>query len=215
MNGFEQVITNMQLTKRIRLKEEKIKRPTKELQIQFDDPPGPSPARIAFPLYGLEPPVSSLRKDLQEKVSDIVAGGVTTRAFTGENYTILWLALGGIAGGFLGAVGQDIWNALKKACKNIIQRNWARRYVVEIALGFKDLDVVLHYESRNLSGFPDMLDDADLILQELKNALSQKNIEAKTVELRLCHGRKTYDCVLYSYRRCKKMIQIGKKKDNA
>ena len=205
----------MQLTDRIRLKTEEIKRPAKELQIQFDDPPGPGPARFVSPLYDLESPVSSLRKKLQEKVSDIEVGGVYSGAYTGESYAILWFALGGIAGGLLGAVGQDIWNALKKACKKIMERNGARRNVVEVALGFKDLDVILHYESRNPSDFPDMFDDADLILQELKDALSQKNMGAKTVELRLHRGRKTYDCILYSYRRCEKMIQLRKKKDNA
>lgn len=202
----------MQLSDRIRLKTEKINRPAKELQIHFDDPPGYSPARIVSPLFDLESPISSLKEDLREKVSEIEVGGVFSAAYTGEGYAILWFALGGVAGGLLGAIGKDVWDALKKACKKIMERNGARRNVVEVALTFNSVDIIFHFESRNPVRLSDMFNDGDSILQELKEALSQKSLAAKTIELRLNRDGKGYDCVLYSYRRCKKLIQMQKKK---
>jgi hypothetical protein len=202
----------MQLSNRIRLTTDKLKRPTKEIEIIFDDPPGYSPARTLTSLYGLESPFLSLKEALGNKVNEIEAGGVHSDAFTGESYAILWFALGGIAGGVFGAIGQDIWDALKKACKKIMERNGSRRNVVEIVLIFDIMDLILHYESRNPYKLSDMLDDGDVILRELQESLSQKVLKAKTIELRLNRDGRSYECVLYSYRRGKKFIQKRKKK---
>jgi hypothetical protein len=205
----------MELSKRIRIEKEEVENSTEELLIQFDDPPGPSPARLVGPLYDLDVPLRSLQNDLQDKVSDLEVGGVYSQAYTGESYAILWVVLSGVAGGFLGAVGKDIWNALKKACRKIMERNSARRNVVEIGLEFDDLDVIFHYESRDGSKISDMLNDADSILEEIKNTLSHRgNIigNVKTLELRRqCDG--SFVCVLYAYKRCRKMIETRRKKE--
>ena len=189
---------------------EEIKRPTKELLFEFDDPPGPSPqGRERGPLFGLESPVSALKKDLGQKVSSIEVGGVFSAAYTGESYSIVWFALAGVAGGLLGAIGQELWDAIKSAYKKITQPYAARRNVAEVLLEFRDWDVVLHYGSRDPSKLPDMFDDADSILQELPSAikaLSSKGIKGKTIELRLQCDGKEYHCVIYSYRRCRRFF---------
>jgi hypothetical protein len=124
----------MELSKRIRIEKEEVKNSTEELLIQFDDPPGWTPAEVVVPLHDLDVPLKSLQNDLQGKVSDLEVGGVYRHAVTGESYAFLWVVLSGVAGGFLGAVGKDMWDALKKACRKVMERNIARRNVVEIGL---------------------------------------------------------------------------------
>jgi len=209
---------NVQLSDRITVKSVKKERPSKELKVRFDDPPGPSPARMVVPIREVEAPVSSLRKALDGKVSALEAGGVSSHAYTGESYVIVIFVLSGIVGGILGAIGQDVWRALKRACSKIINSNSARRNVVEVALEFGDMDVILHYESRNPSKLADMFSTADSILEELKDALARKPDlirGVKTIELRLKDDGKSYNCVFYSYRRCRKIIQMQSKKDDS
>jgi hypothetical protein len=110
--------------------------PSDKLKFQFDDPPGPSQGRFVGPILDKEKLLEDLTSDLGNQAYRVRIGGVYSGANTGESYAIVWIVLGGIAGGVLKAVGQDVWNAIKKAMAKALQRNVARRNVVEVAFEF-------------------------------------------------------------------------------
>jgi hypothetical protein len=123
---------------------------------------------------------------------------------TNETYAILLFALGGVAGGVLGSIGQDIWNEIKQTCAKIFRRKSAKRNVLEVAMRFENLDVVFHFENRNAGSLPAVLDEADSILIELQNSMkvdSHTLKSAKAIELRQIPGESDFECVLHSFRK--------------
>jgi len=196
-----------QLSDRIKITDPTIHKRPKMMMVKFDDPPGASPARVILPiLHGQESVREQLSDELKGSVQKAGIGGVYSKAYTDETYVILIFALGGIAGGALGAIGQDIWNTIKNNCKKIFQRKGAKRNVLEIALHFNTVDVLLHYENRSALSLPESLNNADSILSELGSVLQDKSSilhQAKTIELRQIADEQKFECVLHSYRKAK------------
>lgn len=183
--------------------------PSDKFQIHFDDPPDPSPARFVGPIRDKERLLEDLTSGLGNQAYRVRIGGVYSGAYTGESYAIVLFVLGGIAGGVLGALGQDIWSAIKKTMGKALQRNEARRNVVEVAFEFEECDIILHAESRSPAKIPQMFDDADAALMQLKYELAEgKNlpdvVEAIEVRSDSQTGKTTH--ILYSYRRTRVMI---------
>ena len=176
-----------------------------KLTVKFDDPPGPSPARFTMPiLAGQEGVADDLSKELMGKMEKVGVGGVYSGALTGESYAILLFALGGVAGGVLGAIGQDVWNGLKKACTKVFRGRGAKRNVMEVALRFEGVDVLFHFEDRTALSLPGVLDEADAILVELRDAMQAESsplAAAKAIELRQIPGESDFECVLHSFRK--------------
>jgi len=192
--------------------------PSDKPQVQFDDPPGPSPARFVGPIHDKEKLLEDLTSDLGNQAYRVRIDGVYSGAFTGESYAIILFVLGGIAGGVLGAVGQDVWNAIKKAMAKALQRNGARRNVVEVAFEFEECDIILHAESRSAAQIPGMFDDADNALMQLKGELVErkslpKGVEAIEVRADSQTGKRTH--ILYSYRRARLIMDELSKKPNS
>jgi len=201
----------IQLSDRIKIIDSTIHKRQNTMMVKFDDPPGPSPARCTLSiLHGQEDIQNQLSNDLKGNVKNVAIGGVYSHAFTDETYAILIFALGGVAGGGLGAIGQDIWNAIKTSCQNIFQRKSAKRNILEVALHFEGVDVLLHYENRSALSLPEVLNNADSILKELSLVLRDKTSslkQAKTIELRQIKGEDNFECVLHSYRKSETIIR--------
>ena len=73
----------------------------------------------------------------------------------------------------LGAIGQDIWSAIKKAMAKAVQRNGARRNVVEVPFEFEECDIIFHAESRSHAQMSQMFDDAGAALMRLKEDMDK------------------------------------------
>ena len=196
-----------QLSDRLRISDLTIHKRPKKMVVKFDDPPGPSPARLILPImYGQDSIRDKLYSDLKESVQEIAIGGVQSKAYTNETYAILVIALAGISGGFLQAIGQDIWNIIKDTCMKIFKRKGSKRNVLEIAIHFEEADVVLHFENRSPLSLPASLDSADVVLKELASVFNDKTSilhKAKTIELRQMGKEQQLECVLHSYRKAK------------
>jgi hypothetical protein len=161
-------------------------------------------------LDGQEEVADDLSKRLKGKIDEVGIGGVYSGAYTDESYAILLFALGGVAGGVLGAIGQDVWNGLKKACAKVFRGGGAKRNVIEVALRFEKLDVLLHFEDRNASSLPRILDDADAVLIELHDAMQVESsplAAAKAIELRQIAGESDFECVLHSFRKGEMILE--------
>lgn len=187
-----------------------------KLFVKFDDPPGSSPMRFVLPAHNVESEKDALQQQLKDKVTVLEIGGVYSGAYTGESYAIIWFALGGIAGGILGALGQDLWNLIKSSSKKLFNMNRAKRNLLEVVLELEEFDVILHYESRNPEEIPQMLEEADSILKELSQAcIDSKEMfdKTKTIELRRNPKELKYICIRYEGRKFNKYIDT-KKKDN-
>lgn len=204
----------MQLTKRIKIEEERILPEAERPHLQFDDPPSPSPGRWFGSAFDLDKANSFLHSCLGNKSSYFKIGGVYSGGKTGEYVSFIWFAIGLIGSGVLSAMGKDIWEALKGAYKKTMASNGGQRNVVEVAFEFEDLDIVFHYESRDNSKILDMFDDADSVIEEVKQSiLINKDLfgKVKTLELRRQNDG-SYICLLFSYRKCRKMIETKTKK---
>ncbi|MBM4031048.1 MAG: hypothetical protein FJ291_04600 [Planctomycetes bacterium] len=199
------------ISSRLQLSDAKLHSRPDKLTVEFDDPPGPSPARFIMPiLHGQEEVVDELSRDLRPRVDKVGVGGVYSGAYTDETYAILLFALGGLAGGVLGAIGQDVWNGLKKACSKVFRGRGAKRNVLEVAIRFEEIDVVFHFENRNASSLPGALDDADAILVELHDALHRDSsplAAARAIELRQIPGESAFECILHSYRKAEVILK--------
>ena len=184
--------------------------------IKFDDPPGSSSARFIISiLHGLETVQNELSNDLKDNLQNVGIGGIYSGAYTDETYAILIFALGGLAGGVLGAIGQDIWNAIKESCRKIFQHKGAKRNVLEVVINFENIDVILHFENRQAMSLPKVLDNADSILSELKQVMQEASPpikSAKTIELRQIPGEESFNCVLHSYRKVEEVLNNLTKK---
>ncbi len=205
----------MRLSENLVLPNQDVIGPSEKFEVHFDNPPGHSPARFVTPIFDRESFQAQLQKSLNGKAENINIGGVYSGAYTDESYAIIIFALGGIAGGILGAIGQDIWNSIKSTLANVLKRNNGKRNLVEIGLKLEEVDVILHFESRSASNLPDMLDEADSLLSELKTVFEQDNSifkNAKTIELRKTEDNKDYTCKLYSYPRVSLIESELKKK---
>lgn len=195
--------------------EQKIEVETDGFHIKFDDPPGPSPARFVGPLPGVDKVQPNLEKLLKEKVPDLYIIGIYSGAYSDESYTAIIFLLGGLAGGLFEAIGQDVWNAIKKSVKQLLGKHGSHRNIMEVILDYSEMDVIFHYESRNFKKLPNMLDEVESVLEELKHSLDNSDrkkhiLEAKSIELRR-QPSGVYACIRYSYRRSKKITKKDSK----
>lgn len=183
--------------------------PLDKLEVHFDDPPGPSPARCNCPIRDREKLLEDLTSNLGNESYLVQIGGVYSSAYTGESYAIVLFVLGGVAGGILGALGQDVWDAIKKTISKAVQSNGARRNVVEVAFEFEECDIIFHVESRSPDEIPHMFDDANAALMQLKEKLAKGKdfpSEVEAIEIRSDSQTGKTTNILYSYRRARMMM---------
>jgi hypothetical protein len=195
----------IRISPRLRISDPTLHQRPGKLTVKFDDPPGSSPARFTMPiLHGQEGVADDLSKELKGKIEKVGVGGVYSGAYTDETYAILLIALGGVAGGMLGAIGQDVWNGIKKACAKVFRGRGAKRNVIEVAIRFDNIDVLFHFEDRTASSLAEVLDESDTILIELHDAMQAELSplkKAKAIELRQVPCESDFECVLHSFRK--------------
>ncbi len=176
--------------------------------VTFDDPPGHSSSRWKSSLFDREVSLAELTNSLQGRVNRIQVAGTCSGAYTGESFEILLIVLSGIGGGILGAVGKDIWEGIKKIIMRTVKRG-PRRALVEVALEFRECDVILHVESRSAREILNMFDDADEVLEQMKLRIGKEPAileRAQTIEIRTNSNSESATTVLHSYRRARFMM---------
>jgi len=177
-------------------------------QVTFSHPPGASRARWFHPVFDREQTRSELLDDLADRVKSAEIEGVFSGAHSGEAYLIALFILGGIGGGALAAIGEDIWTALRKAIAKVMKRHGSPHNLVEVVLEFNDFDVVFHVESKEHKSVPEMFDDADRALGRLAEVLADPTKipgDLKTVEIRASAESDRTETVYYSSRRGRDM----------
>lgn len=76
-----------------------------------------------------------------------VSDSVYIRKALEEMPPILIFAIGALAGGFLGAVGRDLWEALKRGLNKAIQlleKKWGRNPQVELRIDQEDSRIIIN-----------------------------------------------------------------------
>ena len=181
--------------------------------VRFDDPPGYSPGRWTSTLFDRDETLDALRANTGNRVKYIDVQGVFSGAYSGEAYLIAVFILGGVAGGLLGAIGQDLWTATKAGINKLLTRHGAPHNLIEVAIEFKEYDVIFHAESTTSKDLPAMFDDADAVLERLAGLMADPKKfpkGARTIEIRASTKRKNIETSYYSYRRIERLKGAAK-----
>jgi hypothetical protein len=208
----------MKVSTNIVVAEQTIRGVSEKLSFVFDDPPGYSSARIVLPMRNREAITAELREALAQTATEVDVMGRISKARSDETWAVLVFVLAGFAGGVLGAVGQDAWKALKDVLGRAVRMHESKRNLVEVILIFSDIDVILHFESRNPNDLPKRTADADGLLAELQAALKQYPDvfdECRAVELRISGKEERYRCIRYGYPRGQRVREAFSDKNPA
>lgn len=185
-------------------------------EVTFTNPPGYSPARWFSPLFERNEVLDALKSNLGKRADTVDIQGVFSGAYSGEAYIIILFVLSGVAGGFLGEIGKDLWTVLKNSISKLLTRHGAPHNLVEVAIEFKECDVIFHAESDTLEDIPSMFDDADDVLRQLAESMSDQEKIPKgleSIEIRAGAKGEKSNSVFYSYRRIEQMKQIAKSRE--
>ena len=89
--------------------------------------------------------------------------------------------LGGIAGGFLQAIGTDIWNALKEKLRKFFSK---RKGHIYLDLQFDDCRISINMTSRQGNILFDVMDSVDKITADIQKAIEQDKIPSDAYYLK-------------------------------